>query len=450
MKALRLLAALFLAASAPLRAADAIPPLKYEQRTLPNGLQVLWLEDHASPTVAVQVWYRVGSKDDPAGRSGFAHLFEHLMFKSTRRMPNEFLDRLTEDVGGENNAFTADDVTAYHETIPSNHVERLLWAEAERLAALDVNEANFNTERDVVKEEFRQSVMAEPYGEFGEFILKISFAEHPYKRPTIGNIAELDASSLEEARTFHTTFYRPDNAVLVVVGDFDPAQLQRWVDQYFGPLTHPDTAIPRVTVQEPPRTAERRLREYDAKVPLPALAMTWLAPKISSDETPALTLLASVLGGGESSRLHHALVYEKQLAQSAEFAADLRSDLGLLTAQMVLASGVPVAKAEAALRAEFARLIEKGITEAELSTARNQTLLARLTERETHAGKAMALGNAATVVGDPEQANRELTALETVTAAQVLEVARKYFTDANRLTIEYLPAAMKKKTPVKK
>jgi len=444
-KALCLLTPLIFLLSGHARAADAIPPLKYEQRTLANGLQFIWLEDHSSPTAAVQVWYRVGSKDDPAGRSGFAHLFEHMMFKSTKRMPNEFLDRLTEDVGGDNNAFTQDDVTAYHETIPSHHLERLLWAEAERLSSLEVTEANFHTERDVVKEEFRQSVAAPPYGEFGEFILKKSFAEHPYQRPTIGNIAELDASSLDEVRAFHTTFYRPDNAVLVVAGDFDAAQLQRWVDQYFGPLTHPEAPIPRVTVQEPPRHAEQRIREYDAKVPLPALAVTFLAPSIASPETPALTVLASVLGGGESSRLYQSLVYEKELAQSADFGADLRADLGLLTVQLILASGVPIAKAEAALRAELARVVEHGITEAELTTARNQTLLARLTERETPSGKAMALGFAATVVGDLEQANRTLTELETVTATQVQEAARRYLTDANRLTIEYLPASMKTK-----
>src|SRR5438105_4996139 len=184
-------------AAAPEKTATAsaltIPPLVYRERTLANGLQVVTVEDHASPTASVQVWYHVGAKDDPQGRSGFAHLFEHIMFKSTKRMPAETLDRLTEDVGGENNAYTADDVTVFHESVPSNHLERLLWAEAERMAALTVNEANFHTERDVVKEEYRQRILADPYGEFNEFIQKKSFTTHPYKRPTIGNIAELDA-----------------------------------------------------------------------------------------------------------------------------------------------------------------------------------------------------------------------------------------------------------------
>jgi zinc protease len=433
-----------------LHAAETVPPLKFQQRSLPNGLQFIWLEDHDTPTVAIQVWYRVGSKDDPAGRSGFAHLFEHMMFKSTKRMPAESFDRLTEDVGGENNAFTQEDLTVYHETVPSNHLERLLWAEAERLSSLTVDEGNFHTERDVVKEEFRQRILAEPYGEFGEFIIKKSFAEHPYKRPTIGNIEELDASGLEEVRKFHSTFYRPDNAVLIVAGDFDPAQLQRWVDQYFAPIPKPDAPIPRVTVQEPPRTAAQKIREFDAKVPLPALALTYQVPKLASAETPALTLLAAALGSGEASRLYRSLVYEKQLAQSVEFYADQRADAGLLTCQVVLASGVTIEKVEAALDGEFAALVAKGITEAELTTARNQTLAAKLAERETNSGKAMALGYAATLLGDPERANATLTELQAVTAGQVQEAARKYFAEPNRLTIEYLPASMKTKGKAKK
>ncbi|MGB8165912.1 MAG: pitrilysin family protein [Chthoniobacteraceae bacterium] len=429
-----------------LNAADTVPPLKFEQRSLGNGLQVIWLEDHETPTVAVQVWYRVGSKDDPDGRSGFAHLFEHMMFKSTKRMPNEFLDRLTEDVGGENNAFTQDDVTVFHETVPSNHLERLLWAEAERLTSLEVNEENFHTERDVVKEEYRQRILAEPYGEFGEFIIKQSFAVHPYKRPTIGNIEELDASGLDEVRSFHSTFYRPDNAVLVVVGDFDPAQFQRWVDQYFGPIPKPEIPIPRVTAQEPPRTEGRSIREYDAKVPLPALAMTWLAPKVASEDTPALTILAEVLAGGESSRLYQSLVYIQQLAQSVEFTADQRADAGLLSCQVVLASGVPIEKATIALNAEIAAIAANGIGATELTTALNQTLASKLAERETNSGKAMDLGYAATLLGDPERANQTLNDIQAVTADQVKEVARKWFTETNRLVIEYLPASMQAKT----
>lgn len=447
----RLAALLLLTALLALgRAAESIPPMKFEQRALPNGLQFIWLEDHTAPSTAIQIWYRVGSKDDPAGRSGFAHLFEHMMFKSTKHMPSEFFDRLTEDVGGENNAYTADDVTVFHETVPSNNLQRLLWAEAERLRDLTVDVRNFTLEREVVKEEYRQRVLAEPYGEFGEFIQKKSFLEHPYKRPTIGNIEELDASNLEEVRAFHTTFYRPDNAVLVVVGDFDPAELQKWVDEYFGTIPKPETAIPRVTVKEPPRHDPKPITEYDPKVPLPALAVTYLGPSITAADAAPLRVAEEVLSGGESSRLYRKLVYEMQLAQSAEFSADLRADLGLLTYEVVLASGVPVDKAKKVLFGEITKLTAQPISDEELTIARNQLLAGKLIERETFEGKASALGQAAAIYGDPNRANTDLSDLQAVTPAQVQAVAQKYFTTENQLVIEYLPAAMKTKSKGKK
>src|SRR6185312_15991369 len=220
----------------PVAAADAlsIPAIQYRERTLPNGLQVLSVEDHASPNVAVQMWYHVGSRDDPQGRSGFAHLFEHLMFKSTKHMHAEQFDRLTEDVGGANNASTGDDITNYYEVVPSNHLQTLLWAEAERLSNLNVDEANFTSERAVVEEEYRQSVLAQPYGKLFNAIDQYSYKVHPYKRRTIGSIPDLEAASLKDVIAFHDTYYRPDNATLIVAGDFDPKQLDAWVDQYFG------------------------------------------------------------------------------------------------------------------------------------------------------------------------------------------------------------------------
>jgi zinc protease len=424
----------------------AIPPIKFEERKLENEMRVISCEDHAAPVVAVHVWYHVGSKDDPEGRGGFAHLFEHMMFKSTKRMPAEFLDRLTEDVGGENNAYTENDRTVYHEVVPSHHLERLLWAEAERLASLTVDEQNFKTERDVVKEEFRQSVLSQPYGEFGEFIQKKSFVEHPYKRPTIGNIEELDAAAIEDVRAFHKAFYRPDNVTLIVAGDFDPAALQKWVDLYFAPIPKPDTAIPRVTKKESERGAEKTIREYDAKVPLPALAITYLGPAITSNERSAWQVLQAVLSLGDSSRLFRSLVYEKQLAQSAEFTADLREDLGLPTFQVILASKVPIAKVRDALLAEIRLITEKPVNERELTIAKNQLLAEGLHDRETANGKAHALGIATLMLGDPAHVNTELAKLQSVTAEQVQAIAAACFAPKNQLIIEYLPASMKGRT----
>src|SRR5438045_8739213 len=205
-----------------------------------------------------------------------------MMFKGNEQLTPDMFANLTEHIGGENTAYTADAVTVYHETVPSNYLDPILWAEAERMAALALNDKNFASERDVVKEEYRQRIRANPYGEFYHDIEKKSFAVHPYKRPGIGNIEELDASKLPEVKAFHSTFYRPDNATLVVVGDFNPAELEGWVKKYFGAVQKPSSKIPRVTVKEPPRKADKRATTHSPRAPLPAVAITYLAPSIRS------------------------------------------------------------------------------------------------------------------------------------------------------------------------
>ena len=255
--------------------ASGAPPIAFHERTLANGLKVITSLDRSTPNVTVQVWYRVGAKNDPPGRSGFAHLFEHMMFKATRDMPPEYMDRLTEDVGGMNNAFTADDATAFYEVIPSAQLQRLLWAEADRMSALVVDKANFDSERQVVEEELRQRVLADPYGRFFRYLIPgATFQVHPYKRSAIGSIEDLDASTLDDVRAFHATFYRPDNAVLVVAGNFDPAQVDTWVEQYFGALNDPAAPVPRVTAVEPPRSGPKVVTGYGPDVPLPAVVIT--------------------------------------------------------------------------------------------------------------------------------------------------------------------------------
>src|SRR6185436_16780347 len=250
------------AAKPPAKAASStsalkVAPVVYRERRLANGLQVITVENHASPTVSVHVAYHVGSRDDPAGRSGFAHLFEHMMFKGTTNLRAEQFDRLTEDVGGANNAFTTEDVTAYEDVVPSNHLERLLWAEAERMMNLKVDEANFKSERAVVEEEYRQRVLASPYGRLFNAFSSASYLEHAYKRPTIGSIADLDAATLSDVVAFHARHYRPDNATLVVVGDFEQKQLDAWIDKYFGSVPRPAAPLPRFEASEPPWTADR-------------------------------------------------------------------------------------------------------------------------------------------------------------------------------------------------
>ena len=438
-----LIATLFLLLPSGLMSQTRMPQLRFTDRTLPNGLRILSAPDHSSPTVAIQVWYHVGSKDDPQNRSGFAHLFEHIMFKSTKNMKSEMMDRLTEDVGGFNNAFTADDVTVYFEVVPSNYLETLIWAEADRLSGLNVDDANFKSERDVVKEEYRQSVLAPPYGRFEYLLQQKSFLQHPYKRPTIGSIEDLDAASLKDVQDFHTTYYRPDNATLVVVGDFEPKQLDAWVDKYFGPIPRPDRALPRVQIKEPARSAETRVTEYGHN-DLPAVGLTYLTPRQADPDSDALRVADAILSAGESSRLYHALVYEQQLAAEAGANAESREDASLFVLTAVLSEGKKPEDVERSLLAEVKKMQDAPVSAAELEKAKNQIITDQLRQRETSNGKALALGEAAVLLGDPARVNTDLERLQRVTAADVQRVAKKYLTDANRLVLYYLPEAAKK------
>jgi zinc protease len=441
---IRLIPALLLTAGAAFAATKApvtkkldFPPIDYKHRTLVNGLELYSVQDHSTPTVAIHVWYRVGSKSDPEGRSGFAHLFEHIMFKSTAHMPAEMMDRLTEDVGGFNNAGTNDDYTVYYEVIPSNYLQTLLWAEGERLGSLTVDEANFKSERDVVKEEYRFRVLAPTYGRFFNAIAKNSFAVHPYRRPGIGSIEDLDASTVDDVVAFHKTFYRPDNAVMIIVGDFDQKQLDTWVDKYLGTIARPTTAIPRVTVQEPARTEAKRVAEHGPNVPLPAVAITWLAPSASSPDAAALNVADALLSGGESSRLYQSLVYRQQIAQQVNSSADLREDLGLFAVTSIMAGGKSPEEGEKALMAELDALIKTPVSAAELEKAKNQLLTRLLRDRETNDGKASAIGEAVVVKHDAADVNKGLANVQAVTAADVQRVLKKYVAGGKPVVITY-------------
>ncbi|HEY3695442.1 pitrilysin family protein [Phenylobacterium sp.] len=424
--------------------ASVVPPIVYSHRTLPNGLEVYISPDRTTPNVTVQVWYGVGSKDDPQGRSGFAHLFEHMMFKATRDFPAESIDRFTEDVGGFNNASTYDDFTNYYEVAPANHLQRLIWVEAERMGALVVDEANFKSERDVVKEELRQRVLADPYGRlFTLMIPQATYAAHPYHRPGIGSIEELDAATLDDVRAFHAAYYRPDNAALVVAGNLDEAQVDAWIDRYFGPLKDPAEPIRRVTAAEPPRKGPGVYDGYGPTVPLPALAITWLGPKASDPDAPALKVLDAILSAGKSSRLYDRLVYSQQVATQVFSNADLPQQPGNFMVGAVMASGHDLAEGEKALLAEVKRLRDAPPSAAELDEAKNELVAGKLRERETIDGRAFALGYALRIEGDAARANTELADLQAVTAADVQRVARKYLADDRRMVIRYRPDSLR-------
>jgi zinc protease len=414
-----------------------IAPLNFKERTLSNGMKVVSLLDTTSPTVSIHVWYDVGGKNDPVGRSGFAHMFEHMMFKSTKNMPNEKMDRLTEDVGGFNNASTWDDFTNYYEVVPSNHLEVLLWAEAERMVNLNVDEKNFTSERDVVKEEFRQSVLAQPYGRFFEYISSLSYEKHPYQRGVIGNLEELSAATTKDAFEFYQTFYRPDNATLIVVGDFNQAQFDGWVDKYFGKIPKPNGTIPRVAVSEPPRTQEKLYLKTAPNVPFPAVAITYLGPNSKSEDLAALEIAETILSGGESSRLYQALVYQQQIAQEAAFTIDNKVDTGLLYFYAIASEGHTAAELEKSLLAELKKIQTAPVTAKELQKAKNQIITGALTALETNDGKAIAIERAMIYEGNAKAVNDAIAKLQAVTIADVQRVMKKYFTDTNRVVIYY-------------
>ena len=418
----------------------SIPPLSPQTRTLANGLRVYALRDPNTASVSVAVWYDVGSKNDPAGRSGFAHLFEHLMFKATANTPPETFDRFTEDVGGFNNASTADDYTNYFETVPANHLERILWAEAQRMGSLVVDEASFHSERQVVQEELRQRILASPYGRlFGLYSSQANFDVHPYGRPGIGSIEDLNAATLDDVKAFHAAYYRPDNAVLVVSGNFDQKQLDAWVDKYFGPLVSPKRPIARVTAVEPARAAPKSLTVYAPNVPLPAVMISWPAPAASSPDVAAWQILDAILQRGQSSRLYQSLVYEQKLAAQVGSIMEIRQQPGAYSLVAILSNGKSVDEGLKSLQAEVAKMRDTPVSAAELDEARNELITAALEQRETTAGRAEDLADSVIVYGDARASDRILSQLQTVTAADVQRVARALFDDAHSVTIRYLP-----------
>ena len=414
-----------------------VAPINLKERKLSNGLRIVTVQENTNPTVSIHVWYDVGGKNDPPGRSGFAHMFEHMMFKATKNMPDEKFDRLTEDVGGFNNASTWPDFTNYFEVVPSNHLERLLWAEADRMVNLNVDEKNFASEREVVKEEYRQGVLAPPYGKLYWLMDDKTFQKHPYRRGVIGNLDELSSATPADADKFYKTFYRPDNAVLVVVGDFDQKQLDGWIDKYFGSIAKPSGSIPRVTEVEPEWTKERRYEEFGPRVPFPAVAVVYRAPKTTSVDIPALRLASVIMSGGESSRLYQALIRDQQIAQQADMDLELNTEGGRISFVGIASEKGTSEGLQKAWLAELKKIQDGGVTAKELEKAKNGLIAGAIRSRETNDGRASLIERAIAYQGDAKAVNRDVQALQAVTPADIQRVMRQYFKDNNRVVITY-------------
>ena len=428
------------AAAAPVSVTP--PALDFRDRTLPNGLRVLMLEDHTVPVVSVEVWYHVGGKNEQPGRSGFAHLFEHLMFKGSAHVGPEEHSHFVESIGGRDNATTDWDRTLYFETIPSNYLERILWMEADRMQTLDVSEANFLAERHVVEEERRLRVDDPPFGRLLEVVFAKTFTTHPYHILPIGSIADLEAATLADVRSFYRTWYVPNNATLVIAGDLDPALTMKWIEAYFGPIPQ-GPALRREVTPEPAQTAERREVAYDAKAPLAAVILTYHVPAAKNPDLYPLQVASRILSEGESSRLYRQLVYERQIAVAAGGQAFSLEDPGVFFFYAYLQQGQKPEAGEAALQAEIERLRAEPVSAAELEKAKNQIVAQQVFGRDKAEEKANAIGKAAVILGDVSLVNHELDRYQKVTAEDVQRVARSYFTTQNRTTVFFLPAAMR-------
>jgi len=418
----------------PVQAAVRPPKLQYQIATLPNGLRVILSEDHSTPIVHVAVWYHVGSKNERPGRTGFAHLFEHMMFKGSKNVEPDAHTSIVSSVGGRSNAYTTEDVTVFWQTLPAQYLPLALWLEADRMATLRVDDAAFRREREVVKEERRMRIENQPYGRLSEIIYDHAFTVHPYKHPTIGSMADLEAASIDDVRDFHSTYYVPENATVAIVGDFDAAQALQIATQYFGRVPKAQRRVPRDIPKEPPQSREKRA-SVDEAWPLPAVVVAYHITYDGHPDSYPLHITSKILSDGQSARISRELIYNQRLCLSAFGSGNLIEHPNLFFAVCIVQPGQTPEAAEKALIAEFEKLKTEGVSAHELQRAQNQFARDYILSRETNEDKSMHLAHAAVIHNDITTADGEFDIFMNTTVADVQRVARTYFNESNRLVL---------------
>ena len=413
--------------------------IPFETFTLPNGLTTILSPDKSTPTVTVSVWYHVGSKNETPGRTGFAHLFEHVMFTGSGHAKYGEHDRLTNGVGGSNNGTTDNDRTFYYETVPSNYLESSLWLEADRMGFLldTLDLAKLNAQRDVVKNERRQSVDNVPYGRSREILIEALYPTgHPYSWDVIGSMADLSAASEEDVKNFFRLYYAPNNAYLAIVGDFDPAQAKASIRKYFSDLPK-GKAITRPTIAPVRLDAERRL-VYEDRVQIPRLYVQWPTVGVKHADEAALGILGSILSGSRTARLTKALVYDQQTAAQVSARQDSSEDVGEFGLVATPRPNHTLTELETAADAIIDRLKSEGPTAEELQKATASEELSFLNGVQSTLGKAGRLSTSAGYFGDPGHFKKDYQATLAVTAADVKRVANTYLTK-NRVVLSIVP-----------
>ncbi|MEY2733953.1 MAG: hypothetical protein RL340_1012 [Gemmatimonadota bacterium] len=416
-----------------------------ETYTLPNGLRVILSEDHATPVVAVNLWYHVGSANERAGRTGFAHLFEHMLFQGSANVgANEHFE-LVQRAGGTLNGSTWLDRTNYYETMPSHQLELALWLEADRMARLlpAMTQEKLDTQRDVVKNERRWSVDNQPYGTWWEKLPALCFPpEHPFHHSLIGSMEDLSEASLEDVAEFFRTYYTPDNAVLTIAGDFDPAEARAMVARHFGPIARGAGRPALPSMELPPQFGAPRREVVPDAVVATRILLAFRIPAAGTGDWYTASLLAAVLGNGEGSRLPRALVRTQAIASDANaFTFDLHKGSDLLVLDVVARPGIAPETIEAAVVAEVDRLVRDGVSAEERGRALALLETAWVAGLQSAGARADKLSQFATYRGDAALVNDEPARHAAVTVEAMGAFARAWLGEANRATLLYVPQA---------
>jgi predicted Zn-dependent peptidase len=421
----------------------SVPTVSFTDERLPNGLRLIISVDRLAPVVAVNLWYDVGSKHEVAGKTGFAHLFEHVMFQGSRNVGKAEHMALVQAAGGTMNGSTWLDRTNYYETMPSHQVELALWLEADRMGTLldALNQENLDNQREVVKNEKRWSYDNRPYGSWYEKIQGHLYPpEHPYHHTTFGSMDDLDAASIEDVSAFFRNYYAPNNAVLSVVGDVDPADIRRWAERYFGGIPA-NPSIPALgDLSLPPRLGREIRETVHDKVPLPRVYIGFRAPAFGDPRLDALDIAAQVLAGGRGSRLHRRLVRDERIAQDiALVPLGFVGGASICVGWATVRPGVPVEKVEAALIEEIERLGREPISADELARAHALIETEELGGLSRVEERADRLSMYATLFDDPDLINQMLPRYLAVTSDDIRSISAEVFREDNRVILTYLP-----------
>jgi predicted Zn-dependent peptidase len=422
-----------------------VPKVAFTESRLPNGLRLIISEDHLAPVAAVNVWYAVGSKHEQPGKTGFAHLFEHVMFQGSKNVGKAEHIALVQAAGGTINGTTWLERTNYFETMPAHQLELALWLEADRMGSLldALNQDNLDNQREVVKNEKRWSYDNRPYGSWNEKLLGLIFPpDHPYHHPTIGSMEDLDAASLEDVQAFFRLHYAPNNAVLSVVGDVEPEQVRTWVERYFGAIpANPNIPVPLPDMSVPPTLGGEIREVVPDQVPLPRIYWGFRSPVFGDPRLDALDLAGQILAGGKGSRLHRRLVRDEQLAQDvAIFSMGLVAGASVTAGWATARPGVDLIKLETAFWEELEKIGREPVSDDELARAKALTEADELGALQRVDEKADRLSMYATLFDDPDMVNSILPRYLSTTAEQIQAVAHDVFVAENRIVLTYLPA----------